>query len=99
MDGIAERADVRASTTRSPQQLRRAQRGSLGMVFGLDAIAAAFLANVLTQQLAGLGIEQTDKQLIPLRAHHASDPARRCAVVGGFDFNAAIQMHDALAVV
>jgi hypothetical protein len=48
--------------------------------------------------LAGLGIEQADEQLVPLHAHHAPDPAGRRAVVGGFDFDAAVQMHDAFAV-
>ena len=98
VDGIAERADVRPGAARSPQQLRSAQRRSLGVVLFFNAIPAALLAHVFAQQLPGLGIEQTNIQLIPLHSQHAPDPARRRAVVGGFDFDAAIQMHDALAV-
>jgi hypothetical protein len=53
---------------------------------------------MFAQQLAGFGIEQPDKQLIPLHSQHAPDPARRGAIVSGFDFDAAVQMHDAFAV-
>jgi hypothetical protein len=42
MDGLAERTDVRAGATGSTQQLRSAQRGALGVIFGLYAIPAAF---------------------------------------------------------
>jgi hypothetical protein len=33
-----------------------------------------------------------------LHAHRAPDPAGRRAVVGGFDFDAAVQMQNAFAV-
>ena len=56
------------------------------------------LAQVLAQQLAGLRIEQADVLTIPLHLHAPADPARRRAVVGGFDFHAAVQMNRALAV-
>ena len=36
--------------------------------------------------------------VIPLDLNTAADPARRRAVVGGFDFDAAIQVHGSLAV-
>lgn len=68
------------------------------MILGLDAVPAALLAHMFTQQLVGLGIEQADEQIIPLHSHHAPDPARRCAVVGSFDFDATVEMDDALAV-
>src|ERR1019366_522393 len=95
---VAERADVRSGTTGSPQQLGSAQWCSLGVVLFFNAIPAALLAHVFAEQLPGLGIEQANVQLIPLHSKHTTDPARRRAVVGGFDFDAAIQMHDALAV-
>src|ERR1019366_3760953 len=98
MNGVAERADVRSGTTGSPQQLGSAQWCSLGVVLFFNAIPAALLAHVFAEQLPGLGIEQANIQLIPLHSKHTTDPARRRAVVGGFDFDAAIQMHDALAV-
>jgi hypothetical protein len=50
MHGLAERTDVSAGAARTPQQLRSAQRGALGVIFGLDAIPAAFLAHVFAQQ-------------------------------------------------
>src|SRR5207247_3609533 len=65
MDGFAERADVCAGATRAPQQLGNAQRCALGVIFRLDAIPAAFLAQMFAQQLAGFGIEQADKQVVP----------------------------------
>src|SRR5579859_183068 len=68
------------------------------VIFRLDAIPAAFLAHVLAQELGGLGIEQANENVVPLHAHHAPDPAWRRAVVGSFDFDAAVQMHDAFAV-
>src|SRR5271165_3731920 len=98
MDGVAERADMQSSSTGPPQQLRGAQGRPLGAVLGLDAIPSSLLAQVFAQQLPGLGIEQADIQVIPLHPDLASDPARRCPVVSGFDLDAAVQMHDAFAV-
>ena len=45
-----------------------------------------------------MGFKQTDMRGIPLDLNMAADPARRRAVVGGLDFDAAIQVHGALAV-
>src|ERR1039458_1242750 len=98
MDGVAERSDVRPGATGPPQQLGSAQRRPLRVILFFDAIPAAPLAHVFAQQLPGFGIEQANIQFIPLHARHAPDPTRRCAVVSGLDFDAAIQMHDALAV-
>jgi len=46
--------------------------------------------------LPGLGVEQSNIQLIPLHSNHAPDPARWRAVVRGLDFHAAIEMDRAL---
>src|SRR5664279_4556396 len=70
----------------------------LGWSSSFNAIPAALLAHVFAQELPGLGIEQSNIQLIPLHSNHAPDPAWRCAVVGGLDLDAAVQMHDALTV-
>ena len=67
------------------------------MVLFFNAIPAALLAHMFAQQLPGLGIEQTNIELIPLHAQHAPDLARRRAVVRGLDLDAAIQVHDAFA--
>ena len=61
-------------------------------------MTAALLAEMLTQQLPGSQIEQTNVQAVPLHAHEAADPARRCAVIGGFDLDASVQMDGSLAV-
>ena len=70
----------------------------LRVVLFFDAIPAAFLAHVLAQQLPVFGIEDANVKLIPLHIHLSSDPAWRQAVVGGFDFDATVQMHDPLAM-
>ena len=68
-----------------------------GAVFVRDAIAAALLAQVLAQQLAGARIEHAHDAAVPLHLDAAADPARRRAVVGGVHFDAAVQVHPALA--
>src|SRR5437868_8668184 len=59
---------------------------------------STLLAQVLAQKLTGLGIDEANLQSIPLNVNTAADPPGRSAVVSGFDFNAAIQMNRALAV-
>src|SRR5437868_10751760 len=53
---------------------------------------------MLAQQPASERVEQSDLRCIPLHLNAPSDPARRRAVVSGFDFDTAIQVHRALAV-
>jgi len=62
------------------------------------AAAAARQVQVLTQQLAGPWVEQTDPAGIPLHLHASADPSRRCAIVSRFDFDTAIKMNGALTV-
>ena len=52
---------------------------------------------MLPQQLPGLRIEQTHEEVVPLHMDAPPDPAGRRAVVRGLDFDAAIEMHRALA--
>jgi hypothetical protein len=47
IDQLAKLADLRSGVFGAPQKLRCAQRHFLGVVFFLDAISAAFLAQVL----------------------------------------------------
>ena len=54
-------------------------------------------ADVLAQQLAGLGMEQTHVEIGPLHVDALADPAGRRRVVRGLDFDAAIEMHGAHA--
>ena len=53
---------------------------------------------MLTQQLSRIWIDQPYLVVVPLHINAAADPARRCALVGGFHFHAAIQMHRTFAV-
>ena len=58
---------------------------------------AARRADMLAQELPGLGIEQPHVQVVPLHVQATADPAGGCAVIGRLDFDAAIEMHRALA--
>ena len=98
VDGLAEGADVSSGACRSRQQLQGTERHALGVILRLDSIPASFLADMLAQELAVVGIEEAHVKLIPLYVHHPPDPAGRRAVVGGLDLHAAVQMHGALAV-
>ena len=59
---------------------------------------STLLTDMLAQQLMGFRIENADVKLIPLHVDVSSDPAGWCAVEGGFDFYAAIQMHRSFPV-
>ena len=98
MDVRADGADVRRRRwRRAPSsatvEARRARR-PIGVV---DAMPAARRAQMLAQELAGLRREQPHVQVVPLHLHALPDPAGRRAVVRGLDFDAAIEMHRALA--
>ncbi len=69
-----------------------------GTILFLDAMPAALLAQVLTQQLAGERIDQANVRGVPLHSHAAADPTGRRAVIGRLDFHAAIEMHGSFAV-
>lgn len=64
----------------------------------LNAVASALLPQVLAQQLTVERIDHPHMRGIPLHVNPASDPARRRAVVGGLDFDVAVQMHGPLAI-
>jgi hypothetical protein len=55
------------------------------------------LNDVLAHEHTGLGVEDTDEYTIPLHLDRVPNPAWRCTVISGVDFNAAIGMHLALA--
>ena len=63
-----------------------------------DAMPAPGRAQVLAEQLAGAGVEQADVEVVPLHVDAAADPARRRAVVGRGDLDAAVEVHGAAAV-
>src|SRR5437762_11992782 len=59
---------------------------------------AALLAQMFTQQLPRAWIQRSHMCVIPLHLNPAADPAWRSAVIGRFNFHAAIQMDRAFAV-
>src|ERR1700745_1861062 len=66
---VAEGANLGPRAFGSQQQLRNLPRSSRRKISLLDAIPAAFLAHVLAEQWAGLGIESADEDLIPLHSN------------------------------
>src|SRR3974390_1109783 len=66
IDGHTQRADLHSGTARSMQQLSGTERHFLWVVFALDAIPAAFLANVLAEKLIRTGMQNMHVQCIPL---------------------------------
>jgi hypothetical protein len=53
-------------------------------------MTAALLPQVLTQQVTGDRVQQTNNGVIPLDLNAAADLAWRRAIVRGFDFDATI---------
>jgi hypothetical protein len=53
---------------------------------------------MFAQELARLGRDQSDVQIVPLHVHPLPDPAGRRAVVRGLHFDAAIEVDRAVAV-
>ena len=53
---------------------------------------------MLSEKLAGVGVEQPDVGPVPLDVDAAADPAGRRGVVSRGDLDAAIEVHGALAV-
>jgi hypothetical protein len=85
---------MRSRPTGSPEQLGSAQRRSLGVVLLFLIPYQPRFWRTCSRNSCLVGIEQTDKQVIPLRPNHSSDPARRRAVVSGFDLGASISFSE-----
>ena len=82
---------------RPGQERERARRRARRPIRLGDAVMAARRADMLAQQLAGLGIEEPHVEIGPLHLDAVADPARRRRVVRGLDFDTAIEMHGAHA--
>src|SRR5262252_8326382 len=95
---LAELASLGACMCSPPQQLRRAQGHFLWVIFFLDAIAAALLAQMLAEKLVGVGMQDAHVQRVPLHLHGTPDPSWRQAVVGSFHLHATIEMDYAFSV-
>src|ERR1700691_4322809 len=61
-------------------------------------MSAALAAQMLTQQLTGAWINQSDEHRVPLYVDLPPDPARRRTIISSFHFDTAIQMNRALAI-
>jgi hypothetical protein len=94
---LAERSDVRAGSFAAGQQAcgRGERVGRLVLV--ADAVKAALLMEMLSQEVASAGIEQAHRAVVPLHVDVAANPARRSAVIGGVYLDAAVQVHAAFA--
>jgi hypothetical protein len=101
VDVIADGARRGADAQGRVEQRHGLRRGAPRAIDVGDPVPAARGSHVLAQQLAGLGIEQADDEIVPLHVDATPDPAGRRAVVRGLDFHAPIQMHrpDAEAVI
>jgi hypothetical protein len=66
VQALTELADMLTGFVRTSQQLRRSLGDAPRRVLRKNAMTATLLAQMLAQQLAGLGIEQADVDVIPL---------------------------------
>src|SRR5215217_8227729 len=98
MNRLTQLANIGAGVTGAVQQLHRGRWRTRRTILFLDAMAAAFLAQVFAQQLPGLRMQQADIESIPLHRHTPPDPAWRRTVVSRCYFHAAVKVHDALTV-
>ena len=92
-----EGADVGADRGRPRQEREGGRGGAPRPVVGVFAIAAGMLALVLAQERIRQAIEDADGALVPRDEDLVADPARRDAVIGGGDLDAAVEVHGARA--
>ena len=98
VDVVTDRGDGRPGPLGGGEQGQGLRRGACGPVLLGDAMPAVRRAQVLAEELAGAGVEQPDVGRVPLDVDAPADPAGWRAVVGRGDFDAAIQVHGAVAV-
>ena len=82
---------------RATEQGQRGGRRAGRAVAIVDAMIAARRAQMLTEQLVRLRVDEPHVQVVPLHVDAPADPAGRRAVEGGLDFDAAIEMDRAIA--
>jgi hypothetical protein len=76
---LAELASLGACVCSPPQDLRRAQRHFLWVIFFLDALSAALLAQVLAKKLVGIRMQGGHVQHVPLPSGNASILTASCS--------------------
>src|ERR1039458_4753227 len=90
MDGVADSADAGSCLVCTSQQLKQLRWRATRAIRIPDAVPATFAAQMLAQQLAGAGIEQTHEHRVPLHMHLTPDPARRRSIVSSFNLDTTI---------
>src|SRR6478752_296934 len=98
MDGIANSAAVGSCLVCTRQQLNQLRARTTRAVSIADTMAAKPATQMLAQQLTAAGIKKPHVHRLPLHVDLPPDPARRRSVVGSFNFDTAIQMNRALAI-
>jgi hypothetical protein len=91
LDVGTDKANVRTGRPRGHQSEHRLGHLRRSIAVG-DPMPAAAGAQMLTQELASLWIDQPDVEIIPLDLDAPPEPAGRRAVVHRLDFDAAIEM-------
>ena len=95
---LGHEASFCQNPSRPRQQRERRGRRLLRYVAGMDRSPSARLRLALTQQSAGLRIDQPHPPFVPLHVHAPADPTTWSAVVRGLDFDAAVEVDRALTV-
>ena len=85
----------RAGRARGGEQGDRLRRRALGPIGVGDAMPAARRAHMFAQELPARRIEEPHVQRRSTARALATDPAGRRAVVGRFDFDAAVEVDGA----
>jgi hypothetical protein len=98
MQELAEWTNVFARLSGASEQLNHAEGRAPRTVFVLNTVASAFSAPMFAQQLAILGIDQTDYFPVPLHMDAAADPAWWRAVVSRLHFDTSIKVDRAHSI-
>ena len=98
MDGVADSADMGSCLVSTRQQLKQRRRRTARTIRIANAVPATLAAQMLAQQLTGAWIKKPYEHCVPLHMHLPPDPARRGSIVSRFNFDTAIQMNRAFAI-
>src|SRR5215468_8051818 len=94
MNRLTDNTDMLAELMSSSDQLHGSLRSSARQIFLLHAVLPTLLAQVFAQQLSGVGVKDTDEELVPSHMNFATNPAWRQTIVGSFHLDTAVQVYD-----